>query len=49
MYSDFYKNKKVLVTGGSGSIGKKIVKELIKYDVDVIIRIVQGVKFVARL
>lgn len=36
MYSDFYKNKKVLVTGGSGSIGKKIVKELIKYDVDVI-------------
>ena len=36
MYSDFCKNKKVLVTGGSGSIGKKIVKELIKYDVDVI-------------
>lgn len=36
MYSNFYKNKKVLVTGGSGSIGKKIVKELIKYDVDVI-------------
>ena len=36
MYSDFYKNKKVLVTGGSGSIGKKIVKELIKYDVDFI-------------
>ena len=36
MYSDFYKNKKVLVTGGSGSIGKKIVKELIKYDIDVI-------------
>lgn len=36
MYSDFYKNKKVLVTGGSGSIGRKIVKELVEYDVDVI-------------
>lgn len=36
MYEDFYKGKKILVTGGSGSIGKKIVKELINYDVDVI-------------
>lgn len=36
MFNDFYKNKKILVTGGSGSIGKKIVKELNKYDVDVI-------------
>ena len=36
MLNDFYKNKKVLVTGGSGSIGQKIVKELLKYDVDVV-------------
>ena len=36
MFSEYYKGKKILVTGGSGSIGKKIVKELIKYDVDVI-------------
>ena len=34
MFNDFYKNKKILVTGGSGSIGKKIVKELNKYDVN---------------
>ena len=34
--NDFYKNKKVLVTGGSGSIGQKIVKELLNYDVDVV-------------
>lgn len=36
MLKEFYKNKKCLVTGGSGSIGRKIVKELIKYDVDVV-------------
>lgn len=36
MFDDFYKGKKILITGGSGSIGKKIVKELVKYDVDVI-------------
>ncbi len=36
MIDDFYKNKKVLVTGGSGSIGQKIVKELLNYDVDVV-------------
>ena len=36
MLNDFYKNKKVLVTGGSGSIGQKIVKELLNYDVDVV-------------
>ena len=36
MLNDFYKGKKVLVTGGSGSIGQKIVKELLKYDVDVV-------------
>ena len=36
MLNDFYKGKKVLVTGGSGSIGQKIVKELLNYDVDVV-------------
>lgn len=36
MLDTFYKGKKVLVTGGSGSIGRKIVEELLNYDVDVI-------------
>ena len=36
MLDDFYDNKKVLVTGGSGSIGQKIVKELLKFNVDVV-------------
>ena len=36
MLNDFYKGKKVLVAGGSGSIGQVIVKELLKYDVDVV-------------
>ncbi|MBQ2666253.1 UDP-N-acetylglucosamine 4,6-dehydratase family protein [Methanobrevibacter sp.] len=36
MLNDFYKGKKVLVTGGSGSIGQKIVKELLNHDVDVV-------------
>ena len=36
MFNDYYGGKKILVTGGSGSIGKKIVRELVKYDVDVI-------------
>ena len=36
MLNDYYKGKKVLVTGGSGSIGQKIVKELLNYDVDVV-------------
>ena len=36
MFNEYYKGKKILVTGGSGSIGKKIVNELIKYDVEVI-------------
>lgn len=36
MFNDYYKGKKILITGGSGSIGKKIVRELVKYDVDVI-------------
>lgn len=34
--NDFYKNKKILVTGGSGSIGREIVKSLLNYDVEVI-------------
>ena len=36
MFNNYYKGKKILITCGSGSIGKKIVKELVKYDVDVI-------------
>ena len=36
MLNDYYKGKKILVTGGSGSIGHKIVEELLKYDVDVV-------------
>lgn len=36
MLEEFYKGKKCLVTGGSGSIGQKIVKELVKLDVDVV-------------
>ena len=36
MLDDYYKGKKILVTGGSGSIGHKIVEELLKYDVDVV-------------
>lgn len=36
MLKEFYKGKKCLVTGGSGSIGQKIVKELLKFDVNTI-------------
>ena len=36
MLNDYYKGKKILVTGGSGSIGRKIVSELLNYDVDVV-------------
>lgn len=32
MISKFYKNKTVLVTGGSGSIGSEIIKKLLKFD-----------------
>ena len=32
MFSDFYKNKTVLVTGGSGSIGREIVKKLLEVN-----------------
>ena len=30
------KNKKILITGGAGSIGRALIKELLKYDVNVI-------------
>ena len=36
MLNDYYKGKKILVTGGSGSIGRKIVQELLNYDIDVV-------------
>jgi FlaA1/EpsC-like NDP-sugar epimerase len=32
--SEFYKGKDILVTGSCGSIGKEIVRELLKYDVE---------------
>ena len=28
----FYKDKVILVTGGSGSIGREIVKKLLEFD-----------------
>ncbi|MFA5878087.1 MAG: polysaccharide biosynthesis protein [Candidatus Staskawiczbacteria bacterium] len=30
------KNKKVLITGGAGSVGNALIKELLKYDINVI-------------
>lgn len=35
--SDFYKDKKILVTGGTGFIGSNIVKGLLNYDISEII------------
>ena len=29
--TSFYKNKKILVTGGTGSIGEKVVESLLRY------------------
>jgi len=34
---DFYKNKKILVTGGTGSIGKRLVHQLLNFDPEKII------------
>lgn len=36
MLKEFYKGKRVLVTGGCGSIGRKIVEELLSYDVEIV-------------
>lgn len=32
MYHNFYQNKKILVTGGVGSIGSQLVKKLLKFN-----------------
>ena len=39
MKNNFFLNKKILVTGGSGSIGSGIVKTLMKKKCKVIIKI----------
>ena len=31
-----FKNKKILITGGAGSVGNALIKELLKYDINVI-------------
>ena len=35
--TDFYKNKKVIVTGGSGFVGSHLVEQLIKLDANVVV------------
>ncbi|MCA0754938.1 SDR family NAD(P)-dependent oxidoreductase [Paenibacillus sp. N4] len=35
--SDFFKNKKILVTGGTGSIGERIVSTLLAYEPETIV------------
>ena len=37
MNKSFFKNKTILITGGTGSLGKKLVKNLLKFDVKKII------------
>jgi len=34
---DFYKNKKILITGGTGSLGKALIKRLKEYDCELIV------------
>jgi FlaA1/EpsC-like NDP-sugar epimerase len=36
MKYNFLKNKKILITGGTGSLGRELVRNLLKYDPDVI-------------
>ena len=33
---NLYKNKKILITGGTGSIGQEIVREILKYEPEVV-------------
>jgi len=35
-YSEFYKGKSILVTGGTGSIGKELVKKLVQMDIKIL-------------
>jgi|TARA_Y100000361_G_scaffold154076_1_gene178055 FlaA1/EpsC-like NDP-sugar epimerase len=37
MKENFYKNKKILITGGTGSLGKALIKQLKKYDCELIV------------
>ena len=37
MHKRFFKNKKVLITGGTGSLGKALVKKLLEYGCKVIV------------
>lgn len=37
MKANFYKNKKILITGGTGSLGKALIKKLKKYDCELIV------------
>ena len=37
MKSSFYKNKKVLITGGTGSLGKALIRKLKEYDCELIV------------
>ena len=37
MKKEFYKNKKILITGGTGSLGKALIKHLKKYDCKLIV------------
>ena len=35
MNMKFYKNKKILIAGGSGLVGTNLLRELLKYNLDI--------------